>query len=868
MKKPLLLTLSLLTVVICLSQEKFWKFENEQSVLRLKKSTPLWVSPEKYRTLSLPFDQYKTFLNTAPAESLSNLKNGLQVSLPYPDNSFKKFSVVETKLMEDALAARFPEIKTYIGQGIDDPAATVRIDYTPQGFHAMVQSPAGALFIDPYQKENNNLYVSYLSKDYVDVTKRNFKCLSDDGFNRNAGSASAPIIPICVGAQLRTYRIAISCTGEYAEAVCAPSPVTLSNTLSAIVTTLNRVNGIYQTELAVKMVLVAAEADVIYTDPDTDPYTGNDEPATLIDESQQVIDSLIGNGNYDIGHTFSTGAGGYASLGVVCSGGSKASGVTGLSDPKGDPFDVDFVSHEIGHEFGATHTYESNEAINCGGNRTQSTAFEVGSGTTIMAYAGTCGTDNIQLNSDPYFHSKSYDQIVTYITTDVGSTCPVITSTGNNPPVITMPVSNIKIPKGTPFTLSGAATDPDGDPLTYSWEQWDLTSSSEGSPWNSGDSSTTKPVFKDRVPKTSGSRTFPDMAVIRANYPANPPAAMGGLKGERLPQVARDIKFRFVARDNRATGGGVAIGGTNGCSSSALFKVRVTDDGPFKLTVPNTAVTWLGASTQTVTWNVANTNDVTGINTQNVDILMSTDGGNTYPTVIASSTPNTGSKTITVPNIPTNSSVRFMVRASGNLFFDISDVNFTILFNSVVPISLMQFSALPNGNAILLTWSTATESNNKGFRVLRSEANENNFVQIGFIAGAGNSSTVQNYSLTDNTVKKGIVYFYRLQEIDINNNAVFSDIRRAKLGLTATFSAGVQPQPFHNNADLYLDGIGRKDFKIIISDLTGRIIQIRDIKNTDQSRLIPLDLTNQAAGLYFIKILQDKFTTTIKAVKG
>ncbi len=867
MKKPLLIILSLLTTAICFAQEKFWKFVDDQSLVSLKKNTPPLITPQKYRTLSLSFEQYKTFLSAAPAESLSNLKKGLEISLPYPDNSFKKFNIVQTRIMEDRLAAQFPQIKTYIGQGIDEPNATVRIDYTTQGFHALVQSPEGSVFIDPYQKQNNNLYISYFSRDYTDQDKRNFKCLFDDKLNPNAGSSSAPLAGTCIGTELRTYRTAISCTGEYAEAVCAPAPATTAATLSAIVTTLNRVNGVYETELDIKMVLVAGEASIIYTNPNTDPYTGNNDPTTLIDESQHVIDSLIGDSSYDVGHTFSTGAGGYASLGVVCSGGSKAMGVTGLTNPTGDAFDIDFVSHEMGHEFGATHPYESNEPVNCGPNRTKSSAYEVGSGTTIMAYAGTCGSDDIQANSDPYFHTKSFDQIVAYVTTDVGSTCPVITSTGNNPPVVVMPVSSIKIPKGTPFTLAGTATDPDGDPLTYSWEQWDISNSVNGSSWDSGAFSTTRPLFKARIPKTSGSRTFPDMAVILANYPANPPAAMGGLKGETLPQVARDIKFRLVARDNRATGGGVATGGS-GCSSTALFKVLVTNDGPFKLTAPNTAVTWLGASTQTVTWNVANTNDSTGINAQNVDILMSRDGGNTYPDVIALSVPNTGSKAITVPNIPTNNTVRFMVRASGNLFFDISDVNFTILFNSVVPIALLQFSAVPNGDAILLKWSTATESNNKGFTVLRSEANDNNFVPIGFIAGAGNSSTVQNYSLTDHTAKKGVVYFYRLQEIDINNNTVFSDIRRAKLGLGTVFSASVQPQPFYNNADLYLDGIGRKDFKIVISDITGRIIQMRDIRNTDQSRLIPLDFTNQARGVYFIKILQDKITTTIKAVKG
>ena len=639
-KKLLLFILLSVTITeFCFAQQRFWKFENEQSVL--KRNTARLIIPKIYRTLSLSFDEYKAWLNTAPVESLSNFEKGLEISIPYPDNTFKKFRIVETKLMEDALASQFPQIKTYVGQGIDDPTAIVRIDYTTLGFHAYVLSAGGALFIDPYQQANNNLYITYFSKDYVNPLKKKFACALNDRLSRNAGSSltSAPLTGTCIGTQLRTYRLAISCTGEYAIAVCPPGNVTVANTLSAIITTLNRVTGVYQSELAIKMVLVGANASIVYTNPDTDPYTGNDDSRTLLNEGQSNITTVIGSSAFDIGHTFSTGAGGLSSVGVVCQGGNKAQGVTGLANPRGDAYDIDYVAHEMGHQFGATHTFEGNDG-NCGdgGSRSKTSAYEVGSGTSIMGYAGICGSDNIQTNSDPYFHTKSFDQIVAYTTTGSGNTCPVVTATGNTPPVVVMPVSGIKIPKGTPFTLTGSATDIDGDAITYSWEEWDLTNSDNGSAWNSGANSTTAPLFKSRIPKTSGSRTFPDMAVILAHYPPNPDTTTGGLKGEILPQVARDMKFRLTVRDNKATGGGVATGG-DGCSSTALFKVVVTNDGPFTVTAPNTAVNWLGGTTQTVTWNVANTNNASGINAQNVDILMSTDGGKTYPTIILSGTP-------------------------------------------------------------------------------------------------------------------------------------------------------------------------------------------------------------------------------------
>ncbi|MEO6456400.1 MAG: reprolysin-like metallopeptidase [Ginsengibacter sp.] len=866
MKKFLLFTFSLIVTAFCFAQGNFWKFESEQSALK-RNSAPL-VLPKVYRTLSLSFDEYKNWLNAAPVES-SNFKNGLEISLPYPDNSFKKFKIAETKMMEDALANQFPQIKTYVGQGIDEPTATVRIDYTTQGFHAFVISSSGSLFIDPYQKGNNNLYITYFSKDYVNPDKEKFKCTANEQLNSNTSSSliNAPLSGTCIGGSLRTYRAAISCTGEYAIAVCPPGNVTVANTMSAIITTMNRVNGVYQTELDIKMVLVGANASVIYTNPGTDPYTGNsnDTATKLIDQSQANITSVIGSSNFDIGHTFSTGAGGLADVGIVCTAGNKASGVTGLSNPVGDVYDIDYVAHEIGHQFGATHTFES-ELNFCGGNRTQSSAYEPGSGTTIMGYANICGSDNIQPNSNPYFHTKSFDQIVAYTTIDEGNTCPVVTATGNTSPVVVMPVSGMKIPKGTPFTLTGSATDINGDALTYSWEEFDLSNSSTGSEWDAGASSIVKPLFKARIPKTSGTRTFPDMAVILANYPSNPPATMNGLKGETLPREARDMKFRLVARDNNANGGGVATGGS-GCSSTASFKVVVTDDGPFVLTAPNTAVNWLGGSTETVTWDVANTNNISRINAQDVDILMSTDGGNTYPTTILSDIPNDGAQNITVPNIATNNTVRFMIRASGNIFFDISDEDFTITQNSVLPVSLLQLYVTPGVAGIELKWTTATEFNNKGFEILRSEGTDNKFIKIGFIPAKGNSSNVQYYTLNDNDVKKGIVYFYRLRQVDLNNISVYSDIKRAKINLEGKIIASIQPHPFYNNAELYLEGIDKKDFKIIISDVMGRVIIRKTIKNNEESRLIPIDFTRQASGLYSIKFLQSDVEITVKAVK-
>ena len=334
----------------------------------------------------------------------------------------------------------------------------------------------------------------------------------------------------------------MACTGEYAVAATGLATPTVNDVLAKIVTSINRVNGVYETELSVHMNLVANEDAVIFTNSSTDPFSGNNNANALINESQTVIDANIGSANYDIGHAFSTGGGGLAECRCVFVLLQKARGITGSSNPTGDAYDIDYVAHEMGHQFGATHTFNSTTSNCGGGNRTASAAYEVGSGTTIMAYAGICGSDNIQPNSDPYFHSISFDQISTFL--QASASCAGITSIVNNLPQITAMNNNgASIPLGTPFTLSATATDVDGDPLTYDWEEWDLGSAGA---WNSGANSTTAPLFKSRIPKTTGDRTFPDIAVIKAGYPSNPSPTMGGLKGETLPQTARTMKFRLT----------------------------------------------------------------------------------------------------------------------------------------------------------------------------------------------------------------------------------------------------------------------------------------------------------------------------------
>ena len=630
------------------------------------------INPQKSRTsIVSDVESLQRFLWSLPSEeTLFNRQQAPTLVLPMPDGSNASFRVWESSIQEPALAAKFPESRTFAGQGIDDPYATIRFDYTPFGFHAQILSVNGNVYIDPYARGDIHHYMSY----YTRENSRNtgFVCsVPENAESRLLNVTAGP----CRGTQLYKYRLAVACTGEYAAAVGGTTAALLH---AAIVTTVNRVDGVYENEVAVRLILIANNNLLEFLTPALDPFSpsANNDGGILIDESQTFITSIIGTANFDIGHTFSTGGGGLAGLGVVCDASSKALGVTGLSNPVGDDYDIDYVAHEIGHQFGGDHTFNS-VTSSCGGNRNGSTAYEVGSGTTIMAYAGICGSDDIQPHSDPFFHTISFDEISNFI--EAGGTCKVASATGNNLPQITsMNNNDINIPINTPFTLTATATDADGDALTYCWEEWDLGPSGA---WNAGATSTTAPLFKSRAPKTTGSRTFPDIARIIANYlPAVPPANMGGLKGETLPTVARNIKFRLTVRDNRSGGGGVVTGG-DGCQTgyTGIFQVHtIAGTGPFTVNFPNGGESWAGGSTQTITWNVAGTN-AAPINTTSVKISLSTDGGLTYPTVLLASTVNDGSESITVPTLPSaTTTARVKVEAINNIFFDISNNNFSI----------------------------------------------------------------------------------------------------------------------------------------------------------------------------------------------
>ncbi|MBC7912239.1 MAG: carboxypeptidase regulatory-like domain-containing protein [Pyrinomonadaceae bacterium] len=643
------------------SSDGIWR-KIEEAVIERKGERQ--IVPASYLTLRLNREALLRVLNQAPKEFSAAAKEvEVIMTLPMPDGTFQRFRIEESPIMEPELAAKFPEIKTYKGQGLDDPTATTRFDLTPQGFHAIVLSAKTTVYVDPYAKGDTENYITY-DKQAARRNGESFECLVNENNYFPSFMPSQPEPEVTNGATLKTYRLALAATGEYT--TFHGGTVALGQ--AAIVTAMNRVNGIYEREVSIRMALVSNNNLIVYTNPSTDPYS-NTNPTLLLTQNQANLDAVIGTANYDIGHVFSTGGGGVATLNSPCNAATKARGETGLPSPTGDVFWVDFVAHEMGHQWGGNHTFNGTTDNCVGGNRNASTAYEPGSGSTIQGYAGICGAEDLQPNSNDYFHVVSLEEIVAYITTGAGNNCDAPTATGNSIPTVNGG-ADFNIPANTPFTLTATASDANGDALTYDWEQYDLGAAGPPNTDNGA-----RPIFRSYSPTTSPSRTFPSLQYILNN--ANVPPTTSGscpsgpcLTGESLASFSpgRNLTFQVTVRDNRAGGGGI---------NTDTVEVNTTNTGAaFAVTAPNTVTTWNGGLAQTVTWNVAGTT-AAPISAANVRITLSTDGGNTFPTVLSASTPNDGSQSVLVPATST-ATARVKVEAVGNIFFDISNVNFAI----------------------------------------------------------------------------------------------------------------------------------------------------------------------------------------------
>ncbi|WP_027376152.1 reprolysin-like metallopeptidase [Kaistella palustris] len=617
------------------------------------------AKPKEFSIYQLNLQQLKSDLATVPQRFSKDQSH--VITFPAPDGKMRSYIVQEASVMEAPLQAKYPELRSYVGYQKGNPANSIRFSVTPEhGVSAMYFDGWDVSYLDSYT-QNNSHYIFY-KRSALPVNDRLFDCKVEGAFPEV--SESEMKAPLISDGQFRTYRLALAATGEYTTFHGGTVP----KALAAMVVAMTRVDGVYEKSVSVTMVLVANTDELIYTNAATDPYTNNNG-STMLGQNQTNIDSVIGFANYDIGHVFSTGGGGVAYLGCICKN-NKAGGVTGLTAPINDGFYIDYVAHEMGHQFGGNHTFRAATG-SCAGNANSSTAFEPGGGTTIMAYAGICGANNIQAHSDPYFHSATLNEI--YNVLKRATDCSVKTTNNNLVPTADAGL-DYTIPKGTAFVLTGVGTDPDNDPITYLWEQLDNSNNTQP-PLSTA---VVGPVYRSYLPTESPSRYFPAMSFILLNN-LTP-------KWEVTPSVARTLNFSLIVNDDRQTGNQAA---------RDLMKVTVDNAGPFTVTSQTANTQYDAADPITVTWDVAGT-DAAPINTQNVTILLSNNNGSTFDVVLSESVPNNGSAQVNLPNEDI-ASARIMVKALDNIYFAVNASYFSVKKNlATANTQLKSFAVYPN----------------------------------------------------------------------------------------------------------------------------------------------------------------------------
>ena len=682
MKKNLLLLTAFLFVSLVFSQtNRSWSPTLEKSDNITKDKGVARLSfPKVFKLYNLNLDVLRNDLFSVVG---NQSKHSTVISLPNADGTIEEFEVYEASNFDNELQARFPQIRAFSGKGITDKYATLKLSISPQGIQTMVfRTDKPNEFIEPYSQDHT-VYAVFKSQRQKGTLP--WTCATED--QKLAADISAKVANVTTlssTGELKVMRLAQSCNGEYSNYFGATSAAQVALVLAAFNNTLTRCNGVYEKDLALHLNLVASSTNVIYYAPATDPYTTlanwNTQLQVALNTTLTGTGTALATNNaaYDIGHMFgSTGGGGNAGcIGCVCvngvaagTGGTKGRGITSPADgiPQGDNFDIDYVVHEIGHQLGGNHTFSN-------ANEGAGVSKEVGSGITIMAYAGITAND-VAPHSIDIYHEASIAQIQANLAT---KTCPVTTSlTGTNATPVVNAVGNYTIPKSTPFVLTGSATDANpGDALTYCWEQNDDGGSSTGAASSASTTKTIGPNFISWSPTASPLRYFPKLSSVIANSPTTDQVGGdAGMLSEALSAVSRTLNFRLTVRDNSPYSSTAPI--KVGQTQFTDMVVTVNDTaGPFVVNTPNTAVSWVAGTNQTVTWDVAGTTG-NNINATFADIYLSTDGGLTYPIQLANKVPNNGSSIITVPN-NVGTTNRIMVRGYQHIFFDISNTNFSI----------------------------------------------------------------------------------------------------------------------------------------------------------------------------------------------
>lgn len=674
MKKLICFTLLFVSAILSAQNEnELWKKNNSSKVNVNNEKSQF---PQK-NIFSLDLTSLTNVLKNAPKRDVASRTSNTVITLPTVDGKMEKFNVYENAVLAPELAAKFPDIKSYVAVGVVNPSVRAYFSTSSLGFKSMVVYPnKETVFIEPISADKLN-YTVYKANDARKAFNK-FNCNEDHEVIdfTNGISSNTSLFRGADDSKLRTYRLAISCTGEYATYFGG----TVASALAAINNTITRVNGIFERDFGVRFVLIANNDMIIYTNGTTDPYSTK---AYIPNELQTNLNATIGDANFDLGHLFDNVIGGGNSGGIGCVGVSNYKGKaysSTISIPEGDTYDVAIVAHELAHQLGANHTFTY---ITESGNVAQ---IEPGSGSTIMSYAGKTVKD-IQAYYDYYFHAISIQQVTDKIKT---LTCGTSTNTNNAAPVVNAGL-DYTIPKGTPFMLTGSATDANTtDQLTYCWEQMDLGNAITTTPTATN---VDGPLFRSYSPTTSPVRYFPTLNTILSGGTST---AGYRIVSEVLPSVARILNFRLTVRDNKIGGG-----------ANNTDDVVVTVDGvagPFTVDTQNTTVTYAAGTTQTINWTVAGTN-ANGVNCANVDILLSTDGGVTFPITLVTGTPNDGSQAVVIPNVAGTTN-RIMVKGTNHIFFDITNADFTIT-GSGTPAD----TTAPSATVVSASGTTTTTTN-------------------------------------------------------------------------------------------------------------------------------------------------------------
>ena len=690
--------ITILSTVSVSAQKVFWSLNRENiSEIVTDRAVRRQSFPTEFKLFDLNVELFRNQLSTV----VDNNAVSTVVSLPNADGGIEQFELFEASNFEPELQAKFPEIRAFSGRGVTDRYATVKLSVSPQGVSGTIFRTATSFveiggeteFIEPYSADRTT-YAVYRSTRRRGELPWNCTTEEQNFFSEWKREIEASRTSLSNEGTIRTMRLAQSNNGEYANYFGAFNPSQVNLVLAAYNATLTRANGVYEKDLGIHLNLIPETTRLIFYDPATDPYS-----LPLSNWNNQLKAAIIAAGitpeMYDIGHMFgASGGGGNAGcIGCVCStaandathgGHAKGRGITSPADgiPQGDNFDIDYVTHEMGHQMGANHTF-SLGSLPVPEMRGQDK--EVGSGITIMGYAGITQVD-VAPHSIDVFHETSIGQIQANLPTRGCPVTGIIPNTGNSTPIVA-PVSNYTIPIMTPFKLTGSATDADGDPLTYNWEQNDSAQNTGVTVANAIAYSAKEigPNWLTFPSTSSPTKFFPRLSTILAGRFMTEPLPGGDPETfiEALSSVTRDLNFRLTVRDNHPYIPGTAIGQTQFTD----MKVSVINSaGPFLVTQPDMNATYPRGSDQMILWAVANTN-LPPVNTANVNIKLSLDGGMTFPITLKANTPNDGLETVTLPNV-TTTTARIMIEAVDNIFFDISNSNFNISAPTAAGVSI------------------------------------------------------------------------------------------------------------------------------------------------------------------------------------